>query len=429
MEPLTIISTNFETEITDAAKGAAWSIEIAEGKQPYTYTLLREEETEDTRETWNTSETFAIKFAGWYAIHVEDAEGRVAETKYMEVRDVSVTIIDYTRSVSVKTPDGTAKISVTVTDGVEPYSYQWEKIGEDETFLKYYPPKHENILNEDQPWAEIGELNTRWKCTVTDSIGAKAVAYPMIVSCDMPLTIVEQPQSVTLYVDSDPTALPSATFTCLAVAPDNHPLLYQWQRRTSSGWANCTKFSSKNAVTFSEKRTDTFYYMLANAYRCIVKDTVTGEEVTSEEAKVLWPMKVTGRQDGKEGTIIVTIKGGKAPYSFSCYRRRVSFYTKGNGDMDVVQENFDLTNCSISNGTPHTGEYTFSRLSKHARKWYYDYDDLYHHYHYSHYSYYITVTDATGNSETIRVRMESNNPEFKTTCDGWGYLDFDYNSI
>ena len=409
--PLTIVSTSFETEIKDSAKGAAWTIEVADGTQPYTFTLLREEDTDDSRESWNTSETFTIKFAGWYAIHVEDKEGRVADTPYTEVQDISVRITDYTGKVFVKSPDDTAKISVTVKGGEEPYSYAWEKIGEDEAFRKYYPPQHENILNEDQPWAEIGELNTRWKCTVTDNTGAQAVAYPMRVNCDMPLTIVEQPKSVTLYPDPDPTALPSATFTCLAVAPDGHPLLYTWQQRTSGGWVNCTKASTNNTVTLSEKLTATRYYMLANAYRCVVKDTVTGEEVTSDEAKIIWPMKVTGRQDGGEGTIIVTIEGGKSPYSFSCYRRRYSFYENGGDEYGIIQENFDLTGHTLGGDTRHAGQFTFYGLSKHAKNWYGV------SYHYAHYAYYITVTDAAGSSETVRVLMTSDNEEF------WVYAD------
>lgn len=310
VEPLTIVRTEFDSDITNAKKASIF-VEVTDGTDPYTYTLLNDGTEQDSKSSHGTSASFSIDEPGWYAIHIEDAEGRTAETQYMEVGDYR-------------------------------------------------------------------------------------------------LEIVKQPQSVTLYPDPDPTVLPSATFTCLAHAPAGHSLLYTWQQRTFGGWQNLISGSTRTTLTQSDKKTDTTYYHMAHAYRCIVKDLETGEEVTSKEAKINWPMTVTGRQDGKSCTIIVKINGGKWPYSFSCYRRRYSFYRDGGDEYGIIQEEYDLTGHINYTGGDlhHSAIVNLTGLSKHAKNYYSA------QYNYAHYAYYITVTDATGNSKTVRVLMTSDQREF-----------------
>ena len=319
-DPLTIVRTESDPEVTNEKKASLF-VEVTDGTDPYTYTLLNDGTEQDTKSTHGTSASFSVDEPGWYAIRVEDKEGRTAQTEYMEVGDSRLTIVEQPRSVSIR-----------------------------------------------------------------------------------PL----------------PGELSSVTFTCVAAGNPKHPLTYQWQGKGSDGWKSFPE-GPKNSITQEEKLTDTFYYMLRKAYRCIVKDTVTGQEVISDEAAVSWPMEVTGYQNGRGTSVNLSVQGGQAPYKITCYRRRRSFYSYGN----VVQEDFDLAgHVEITGGDHHHSmECTVSGLSRHSRKFYSA------NYFYTHYSYYFTVTDNAGQSVTCRIRMESDNDEMGYTADGWTTLFFNEEGI
>ncbi len=227
-EPLTIARTEFDSDITNE-KTASLFVEVADGTDPYTYTLLNDGVEQGSKSTHATKMSFSVDKPGWYAIRIEDDEGRTAQTKYMEVGDSR-------------------------------------------------------------------------------------------------LKIVKHPQSVKLEYYSD--GLPSFTMTCKAAGNPDHLLMYQWQGKGPSGWESFPE-SPDNSITRKEVRTDTHHYMLRTAYRCIVRDTVTGETVTSKEAKVSMPMKVNAYPADNGKTIIVEVTGGFAPYSIECERttRTASYLT------------------------------------------------------------------------------------------------------
>ena len=340
VEPLTILSTNLEEVILDYDRGASWYVEVTDGTQPYTYTLLKENALKESLETWNTDHTFTIHEAGWYALHIEDAEGRVAETEYAQVKDKALKIVGFTRELVLQAYDKNEHfLEVKAEGGVEPYSYEWEKVSEDLNAI-------ETILDQDNDAINPGRMReynhenrqmvvnpySIWKCTVTDYVGAKAVAYPMEVKFDAPLAIVEHPKSV--QVDQfGANGLPTVHFACKAIGPEGHPLEYTWQEKGIGGW-HSYKPSSKNSITLTERIDDNKHmrYVLGLAYRCVVRDTVTGKEVTSMEAQVMWPILTVRMVDNT-----VYVEGGHGPYTIIVMNQK--WNTKGFMNSWIVPSN------------------------------------------------------------------------------------------
>ena len=316
-EPLTIVSQNLETVIKNAELGAEWYVEITPGTVPYTYTLLREGETGESKQSYGTHEAFTIREGGWYA------DGRKADIDYTEVTDESLRIADFTGSlniskVNMNSPDNFLK--VTAEGGTPPYQYRWEMVSRDTESLKSLNLPINSDENPDfgSDSLQVFHPCTVWKCTVTDDAGAKAVAYPMNVTYNG-LLITKQPEDVIFDV-YDYKTLYSATFICEAVGPEGHPLTYQWEQKTVTGWVTFNK-SYKTSISLKESRNDHTTYRLGLAFRCIVKDTVTGDTLTSREARVVRPpLEVEACQVGTGKTIDLTIKGGYGVYSISCTR-------------------------------------------------------------------------------------------------------------
>ncbi len=322
---LTIVSTNLATEILDYDKGAAWSVEVADGTQPYTYTLLKEGTTKDSKETWNPYNTFTIFEPGWYALHIEDAEGRTADIDYMEVKDNALKIVDFTRDLVIKVLNYPENyLDVFVEGGIEPYTYKWEIVSRNETAINQLPEKIEYEGVSKWSRQQVMYPYTTWKCTVTDKNGAQAVAYPLNVHYQVKhsVVIIEHPKSVTMSSEFD-----TVTFACTAIGPDDHPLEYIWQYKSinGGGWISFNP-SQKNSITLvSETKTDTKISVVSPAYRCIVRDTVTKEEVKSNEALVIWPKLKVSLEWVVEPkvTIIFTVhvEGGHGPYNVTCIKR------------------------------------------------------------------------------------------------------------
>ncbi len=224
-EPLTIISESFDQEVTNQKK-ARLKVEIKEGTDPYTYTLLNDGVEQEKKETHGTNAVFEVEEPGWYAIRIEDQEGRLATSKYHEVGDAR-------------------------------------------------------------------------------------------------LRIVEQPKNTA--IEYDPSSFPSITLSCKAVAHPDHPLTYEWQAKTSTSWMKF-KPSPKNTITLTEaiSKDGLTYYQLSRSYRCIVRDTVTGEEVISDEAAIHIPMTVFAYKDGSK-QLKVDVTGGFMPYTIECVRSRMKY--------------------------------------------------------------------------------------------------------
>ena len=172
---------------------------------------------------------------------------------------------------------------------------------------------------------------------IEDSEGRTAQTQYIEVG-DSRLRIVQQPQSV--KIPYDPNTLPSFTMTCKAVGNPDHLLMYQWQGKGSNGWESFPE-SPNNSITRQEVRTDTHHYMLRSAYRCIVRDTVTGETVTSDEAKVTIPMKVDAYPTDNGQSIKVEVTGGFMPYTINCIRSRGKFAWKGNMINNMTEYHYD----------------------------------------------------------------------------------------
>ncbi len=294
-EPLTIVRTESDPEVTNEKK-ASLLVEVTDGTDPYTYTLLNDGIEQDSMSTHGTMGSFSVDAAGWYAIYIEDAEGRTAQTQYMEVGDST-------------------------------------------------------------------------------------------------LKIVEQPKSV--EIPYAPNTLPSFTMTCKAVGNPDHLLMYQWQGKSSKGWVSFPE-SPSNSLNQQEVRTDTHHYMLHQVYRCIVRDTVTGVTVTSDEASVTIPMKVNAYPADNGKTIIVEVTGGFMPYTINCIRERAVFDYKTPFINNVQysyfkhhEEVYDFPGGISSSVYAHSTTYTIRGIKVKDRHLNEDDTELY-------WTYTFTVTDSHG---------------------------------
>ena len=126
---LTIAGVDFVRAIT-SQQSASLRVDVADGDGPYTYTLLNDGTAQDSKTTHGTSASFPIDKPGWYAMHIEDAKGRTADTGYMEVVDGRLRIIEQPKDVTIQYEPNVFP-SATFTCKAEGYpghylSYQWE---------------------------------------------------------------------------------------------------------------------------------------------------------------------------------------------------------------------------------------------------------------------------------------------------------------
>jgi Rieske Fe-S protein len=136
-----------------------------------------------------------------------------------------------------------------------------------------------------------------YACLVSGNSGATPVLSDLAeLIVAVPLTIVEQPQSVLTCVEGE---------ALLRVIADGTVLGYQWQKKTPQGWQNIP------GATSAEYRIGNAGYQESGVYRCIVFGTCGTDQVPTDTAivYVAGPTEIVSPPD----TVVVAL-GGRAEF-------------------------------------------------------------------------------------------------------------------
>jgi hypothetical protein len=137
-----------------------------------------------------------------------------------------------------------------------------------------------------------------YACLITANSGATPVQSDLAeLIIAVPLTIVEQPQSVLTCLEGE---------AILRVVAEGTVLGYQWQREEATGWVDIP------GATGAEYRISNAQYTNSARYRCIVFGTCGTDQVPSEPAivYVLGPTQILSAPD-----TVYTGVGGRAQLS------------------------------------------------------------------------------------------------------------------
>lgn len=397
-EPL-IIKYSKPTEFT-TEKDALFYCKVSEDEvpitSPLTFTLLKEGKKVESDTTKNTWKQFSISEAGIYAIHVEDADGRTAETEYLQITDNRLKVTGVSDEVCMHELGIPVILEAKVEGGRAPYKYQWVKTESlaafEEAFQEYITK--DSKLSEYLDRYPVSEPFTTWSLTVKDADGATATAYPIKVTYDKDMVLItKQPEDVQFEFEKNASYY--TVLSCEAWSSQGHTLKYYWQQKFDDGWRFVTWLSQEPGPELPTSHGGTF--------RCKITDLTTGKETYTRVAEVKMP-KVQGRakQEYNSTTINLSVWGGTGPYEITCKRSYRSFTSTL---TPVQEEGFPVWDYihldAYDEKDPHWAEYTLTGVSKH-KKTYMDGD-----YNYRHYAYEFKITDSVGNVGYAYVKMKS----------------------
>ncbi len=402
-EPLVIVEAPQPMEFTTLKK-AELNIAVSEGETkityPLTYTLLKEGKKAESTDSNKTSFQFSVDEAGIYAIHVEDADGRTAETEYVQVTDNRLKITSITDEVCIHDLGQQVILDAKVEGGRAPYQYKWVKTESLAAFEEAYG----KYISNDTIWSEyldryaITEPFTTWSLEVKDADGATAAAYPINVTFDGDLVLItEQPEDGQYLTFNDLNHSYFVTLSCKAWSSKGHTLKYYWQQKYDDGWRYVTWLSQESGPELRISGGGTF--------RCRITDLTTGTEIYTREATYLMPRLMGGGyQVDKSTTIKIGLRGGKGPYNITCYRTYHAFEL-----YDYVEtESFDLEGyIQIDQYGNNGADYTITGVSKRKKRY-----ELFEGYNHRHYTYVFTVLDSEGQKKEFSVTMTSDDAEW-----------------
>ncbi len=368
---------------------------MAEGEEPFRYYLYHNGELDQFREAAGISGDFKVNESGEYYIHITDATGRWADSDTAAVRELTFHIDHIDVAGSIIQAGDKATLTTVVEGGVEPIRYSWwHRIENARGFIVGDKP----VQDGPDPVLETS-MPGLFMCYVRDSEGGRDVMEARVPFVGPGPIIVRQPESVSFNYGRN--ELYSATLICEAFTDGGHALKYEWERKGVNGWKH---FYTGDTMEYAEKLTDTHrYYITSGVFRCKVTDTVTGYAVYSNEAAVTMPkLAVTGGQVEDNSTNIeVHIEGGSGPYTVTCKRWRHGLSDYG----DFIIESYGMPDHLKTLAGAHSADFRLTGVSKHAKR----YEIFNSHYTYRHWTYVFTVTDAEGNTESLSIRMKSEN--------------------
>ena len=417
-EPLVIVEAPQPTEFTTLEK-AELNIAVSEGETkiayPLTYTLLKEGKKAETADSNNKSFLFPVDEAGFYAIHVEDAVGRTAETEYVQVTDNRLKITSITDEVCIHELGQQVILEVKVEGGRAPYQYKWVKTESLAAFEEAYGEyvSNDSVQSEYLDRYAVNEPFTTWSLEVKDADGATATAYPIKVTFDADLVLItKQPED--LKFEFEKNASYYTVLSCEAWSSQGHTLKYYWQEKYDDGWRYVTWLSQSSGPELPTSQGGTF--------RCKITDLTTGKETYTRVAEVKMP-KVDGKAHQEEfnsTTILLSVYGGTGPYTITATREyrsikpRTDYYfvttEDGKQKMKVrhntVTEKFNLQGhiqlIEYDESDPHWAEYKITGVSKHKFI-----DGVMENDNYRHYTYHFEITDSLGNKGWALAKMRS----------------------
>ena len=247
------------------ADGSGWvlSIEMAEGEEPFKYTLYQ-----DGVEFGQTHSSFPVKTAGNYYFHVEDAKGRWADSKTVTVKDFEFYIESVEKSGDIVSDQSQVTLTAKVAGGTAPYEYRWVYTGVLGD-LNEEDKRHSAEITVNKPGT--------YGVEATDRSGAKtAMEYIKVEYKGIAPYIIRQPESV--KVKYYQTGVFSGELSCLGMSGNRDSsyqatVYYSWERLDGKSWVYCGYGQTYTAHE-------------PGRYRCVVTDTYSRQSTTSTEAWV-----------------------------------------------------------------------------------------------------------------------------------------------
>ena len=288
------------------------SIAMEEGKEPFTYMLYKDDDLIDY-----TSDTAIVSGAGDYYFHVEDADGRWADSKKAAVENFEFGIDHIEVERDLYDQEDSVELRAVLKGTTPSAEYEWSWAMTQYGNSKVLP--------------DTGETCTATRpgyyfCTAKfgkDSSSDKAL---VVYNGDLPL-IVRQPQSVTMKRDS--AGLFSFRLDILVVGPGNRTdgFEYEWECRGANARSSYGMEFTPNGATGNDPTLNWVYRRgkwlddYARYYRCRVTDTLTGGVVYSDEALVVPELTIKSMEyNPEEGKLHVYIDGGVPLYSVTAIR-------------------------------------------------------------------------------------------------------------
>ena len=278
------------------------SVTVSDGEAPYHYKLYWNGNNLVSSEQDNHA-SFSAWESGEYYIHIEDSQGRQADSDVVTCENAVFRIKDQTESASLAKPGDTASLFVEAEGGIEPYTYLWSlKIGNTR-----YKVAESRTVTADKP----GE----YLCRVVDTDGEMIHSKTILVGYtgDTPI-ITKQPVGGNLVYGG------SVYLSCAAVSGSGGELRYEWERSTTAAgmrpsWGKASR--SGGSTWYMEASA-------AGAYHCRVTDTKTGKYTFTQTVFVTRDFSATAEGhtyslQPSEYFYTLHIQGGTAPYTVKVY--------------------------------------------------------------------------------------------------------------
>ncbi|MBQ6373333.1 MAG: peptidoglycan-binding protein [Clostridia bacterium] len=312
------------------------AITMDEGEAPFTYTLFRNGEPWCEESLSQDFVSVGVDQSGVYHYHIEDANGRWADSDHVAVNDYKVSIKQYTQEAEIRNrrkggPNVPADLTVEVEGGLAPYVYVWESSADGAI---YKPEK--TLKTSDTTCTIPASTPGTYRCAVTDANEQTAIATGMMVryAGEAPL-IVEQPDDVRLDYMQGQTAYEVA-LSCRAITGDGEDqyLEYAWESMEPGAmFAPCGKGCKLEVDDLTGAR----------FFRCTVTDTRTGRSEVSRMARVeiellcITPETYESLSYHK-GRLDYEIWGGTPPYTVEVMQHRMTVAKEGKVDFIDARE-------------------------------------------------------------------------------------------
>lgn len=312
------------------------SLAMDEGEAPFTYTLFRNGEPWREESLSQDYVSMGVDQSGIYRYHIEDANGRWADSDPVAVNDYQVSIKRYTEEAEIRNrrkggPNVPANLTVEVEGGLAPYAYVWEVSTDGAT----YAPEKTSRLSDTRCTIPTSVPGI-YRCTVTDANDQTAIATGMSVRfTGVGPLIVEQPDDVLLHCVPGQTAY-EVTLNCRAITDDGEDqyLEYAWESfEPGSMFVPCGKGCKLEEDDLTGAR----------FFRCTVTDTRTGRSEVSRMALVAVELlcftpETFEALSYQKGRLDYAIWGGTPPYTVEVMQHRMTVAKEGKVDYIDARE-------------------------------------------------------------------------------------------
>ena len=254
-------------------------IVMAEGEEPFTFTLYRNGEKAKSYFDQRNFFYHDVTEAGEYYYHVEDAAGRWADSITVTVQGPAFRIDYIYVAGPIKYASGTRLKAVT-KNGVKPIRYSWWFI---DPIDGHAEPMAYGDTATDTFYAHY---EGTYLCYAEDAEKNYDRMQVQVISDSKAPVITWQPEIGSVYIVAG-TDHYSYTFSCNAAAFDGttDTLEYRWEQRNYNdayGWVDVHS-TGRNTYTWEG---DVSNHIHGGTFRCVVTDTRNGQQTISEPAFV-----------------------------------------------------------------------------------------------------------------------------------------------